>query len=124
MTVRVFSRRGTLLLRRQFHLYRGRHELGWVPPARGRFRVRVDAQGPSGPSGAAARELHVVLPKPHKKKRSDPRHGEAVTRCRTNPRAAVRRAPRAGAAAQRRGDQAARLGRVDHVVELEQRARR
>jgi hypothetical protein len=69
VTVRVFSRRGTLLLRRQFHLYRGRHELGWMPPARGRFRVRVDAQGPSGPSGAAARELRVVLPKPPKKKK-------------------------------------------------------
>jgi hypothetical protein len=67
--VRVFSRRGALLLRRQFQLYRGRHELGWVPPARGRFRVRVDAQGPSGPTGAAARELKVVLPKPHKKKK-------------------------------------------------------
>jgi hypothetical protein len=65
----VFSRRGTLLLRRQFHLYRGQHELGWVPPARGRFRVRVDAQGPSGPSGAAERKLRVVLPKPHKKKK-------------------------------------------------------
>jgi hypothetical protein len=69
VTVRVFSRRGALLMRRQFHLYRGRHELGWVPPARGRFRVRVDAQGPSGPSGAAARELRVVLPKPHKQKK-------------------------------------------------------
>jgi hypothetical protein len=70
VTVRVFSRRGTVLMRRQFHLYRGRHELGWVPPARGRFRVRVDAQGPSGPSGAAARELRVVFPKPHKKKKT------------------------------------------------------
>jgi D-glucuronyl C5-epimerase-like protein len=69
VTVRVFSRRGALLLRRRFQLYRGRHELGWVPPARGRFRVRVDAQGPSGPTGAAARELKVVLPKPHKKKK-------------------------------------------------------
>jgi hypothetical protein len=69
VTVRVFSRRGTLVLRRQFHLYRGRHELGWVPPARGGFRVRVDAQGPSGPRGAAERKLRVVLPKPHKKKK-------------------------------------------------------
>jgi len=69
VTVRVFSRRGTLLLRRQVHVYRGRHTLGWTPPARGRFRVRVDAQGPSGPSGAAERKLRVTLPKPPKKTR-------------------------------------------------------
>jgi hypothetical protein len=68
VTVRVWSRRGTLLLRRELHLYRGGHTLGWTPPARGRFRVRVDAQGPSGPRGAASRSLRVTLPKPHRKK--------------------------------------------------------
>jgi hypothetical protein len=78
VTVRVFGRKGTLLLRRQFHVWRGQHTVGWVPPARGRFRVRVDAQGPSGPRGAAQRSLRVTLPKPpHKKKKH--RH-ESVSR--------------------------------------------
>ena len=35
---------------------------------RGRFRVRISAQGPSGPLGVATRKVHVVLPKPKPKK--------------------------------------------------------
>jgi hypothetical protein len=40
-----------------------------MPPARGRYRVRIEAQGPSGPVGVKARNLRVVLPKPRPDKK-------------------------------------------------------
>jgi D-glucuronyl C5-epimerase C-terminus len=87
VTVRVWNRAGTLLLRRQLRLWHGDHTVGWVPPARGHYRVRVDAQGPSGPRGAAARSVRVVLPKPHHK-RKHPR--ESATRRAGRMRASAR----------------------------------
>ena len=44
------------------------HQIPWTPPARGRFRVRIQAQGPSGPVGIAARRVAVRLPRPKPKK--------------------------------------------------------
>ena len=47
----------------------GTHQVGWTPPARGRYRLRIEAQGPSGPVGVKARSFRVVLPKPKPKKK-------------------------------------------------------
>ena len=66
--VRVTSRRGVSLDRR-LSLERGAHTLAWVPPARGRYRVRVTAVGPSGPRGVRGEAVRVVLPKPKPKRR-------------------------------------------------------
>jgi hypothetical protein len=77
--VRVWNRAGTLLLQRRLELWRGDHEVVWAPPARGHYRLRVDAQGPSGPRGAAARSVRVVLPRPHRHKRTH-RHESATRR--------------------------------------------
>ena len=68
VTVRVWSKKG-VSLSRTLQLPYGKHAIGWIPPARGRFRLRIAAQGPSGPLGVATRKLHVVLPKPKPKKK-------------------------------------------------------
>jgi hypothetical protein len=67
VTVRVWSKKGVSLTR-TLQLPYGSHAIDWTPPARGRFRLRIDAQGPSGPLGVATRKLNVVLPKPKPKK--------------------------------------------------------
>jgi hypothetical protein len=64
--VRVWSPRGTSL-REALSLPRGGHEVTWVPPRRGTFRLRIRAQGPSGPLGTAERTIRVVRPKTHHK---------------------------------------------------------
>ena len=64
--VRVWGERG-LSLSRDLELPHGTHWLDWTPPARGRFRLRIEAQGPSGPLGAEQRSLRIVLPKPKKR---------------------------------------------------------
>jgi hypothetical protein len=71
--VRVVGRHG-LAFSRDMELPYGRHEMAWTPPARGRFRLYIEAQGPSGPVGVAKRRLAVRLPRPKPKKRG--RKGE------------------------------------------------
>jgi hypothetical protein len=57
----------------------------WTPPGRGRFRLRILAQGPSGPVGVAKRRVEVRLPRPKPKrpkkdkKRERPITGEVLT---------------------------------------------
>jgi len=68
--VRVFGPRG-LVLARDMLLGRGGHELGWTPPSRGQFRVRVSARGPEGRLGSSGRTVRVVRPKPRPKTRRD-----------------------------------------------------
>ena len=65
--VRLYGREG-LALSEEMTLPYGTHEVGWTPPARGRYRLQIEAQGPSGPVGVKARTLRVVLPKPKPKK--------------------------------------------------------
>ena len=48
VTVRVWSKKG-LSLSRTLQLPYGSHAIDWTPPARGRFRLQINAQGPSGP---------------------------------------------------------------------------
>jgi hypothetical protein len=67
-TVRVWGPR-RLVLQRELDLARGAHAVGFTPPARGRYRVRIDALGPSGPRGVRARTVRVVLPKPEPKRK-------------------------------------------------------
>jgi hypothetical protein len=67
VTVRVWGKNG-LSLSRSLQLPYGTHAVDWTPPARGRFRLRIYAQGPSGPLGVETRRLRVVLPKPKPKK--------------------------------------------------------
>ncbi len=51
-----------LALHRVLQLPRGEHEVPWKPARRGRYRVRILAQGPSGPRGERARSLRVTVP--------------------------------------------------------------
>ena len=66
--VRLYGRKG-LAFSRDMTLPYGTHQVGWTPPARGRYRLRIEAQGPSGPVGVKARQFRVVLPKPKPKKK-------------------------------------------------------
>ena len=50
--------------------------VAWRPPGRGRYRLRIEAQGPSGPLGVETRSIRVTTPKPKpkpKKKKPAPR---------------------------------------------------
>jgi hypothetical protein len=68
VSVRVFGKRG-LMMSQDLELAHGAHSVLWTPPSRGRFRVRIAAQGPSGPVGVEVRRVNVVLPKPKPKKK-------------------------------------------------------
>jgi hypothetical protein len=68
VSVRVFGKRG-LTMSQDLELAHGVYTVGWTPPARGRYRVRIAAQGPSGPLGVEVRRVNVVLPKPKPKKK-------------------------------------------------------
>jgi hypothetical protein len=73
--VRVWGTRG-LSLSRDLRMSRGSRSLSWRPPGRGRYRLRITAQGPSGPLGVENRTIRVKLPKPKpkKKKHKKPAH--------------------------------------------------
>ena len=64
--VRLYSTKG-LAFSREMTLPYGEHAVDWTPPARGRYRLRIEAQGPSGPVGTTAQRFRVVLPKPKPK---------------------------------------------------------
>jgi hypothetical protein len=86
--VRLYGNRG-LAFSRDMTLPYGTHQVGWTPPARGRYRVRIEAQGPSGPAGVTARSFRVVLPKPKPKpKRKERKACGPVTKvaCEIEPR--------------------------------------
>jgi hypothetical protein len=57
-----------LSLSRDLELPRGKHRVDWTPPARGRYRLDIAAQGPSGPAGTARRAIRIVHPKPKPKR--------------------------------------------------------
>jgi hypothetical protein len=82
VNVRVRSAK-RVVLSRDLELPYGSHRLDWTPPARGRFKLRIEAQGPTGPLGVAARSFRVVRPKPKPKK---PRTGPRRERDRPGPR--------------------------------------
>jgi hypothetical protein len=73
--VRLWGRRG-LAFSRDLTLPYGVHQVGWTPPARGSYLLRIEAQGPSGPVGVKARAFRVVLPKPKPKKPKKKRGAE------------------------------------------------
>jgi D-glucuronyl C5-epimerase C-terminus len=73
--VRVRGPKG-VALSREMTLPYGTHQVGWTPPSRGRFRLKIEAQGPSGPIGVKARTFRVVLPKPKPKKPKRKRDAE------------------------------------------------
>ena len=67
--VRVWGTRGISVSRDFAKLPRGTHSFAWKPPGRGRYRVRIEARGPSGPVGVEERTVKVTTPaKPKKKK--------------------------------------------------------
>jgi hypothetical protein len=68
VTVRVLGKHDQLITT-ALQLPHGAHAVAWTPPSRGRFKVRISAQGPSGPLGVATRPVRVVLPKPKPKKK-------------------------------------------------------
>jgi hypothetical protein len=76
--VRIWGTRG-ISLSRDFTMSRGVRTLAWRPPGRGRYKLRIEAQGPSGPLGVERRTIRVTLPKPkpkhkHKHKPKKPAH--------------------------------------------------
>jgi hypothetical protein len=64
--VRVWGKRG-MSLSRDLKLTRGSHTLAWRPPGRGHYKLRIEAQGPSGPTGVTSRSIRITLPKPKPK---------------------------------------------------------
>lgn len=67
--VRVWGTRGLSVSRDFAKLPRGTHAFAWRPPGRGRYRIRIEARGPSGPLGVEERTVKVKTPaKPKKKK--------------------------------------------------------
>jgi D-glucuronyl C5-epimerase C-terminus len=84
VTVQVYGKHG-LELSRGLELPHGPHAIDWTPPARGRYRVRIAAQGPSGPLGVTTRKLNVVLPKPKPKKKHCKRPRTSEKRCKLSP---------------------------------------
>ena len=73
--LRVYGPRG-LALSRDLDVAYGVHTVDWTPPARGRYRLRITAQGPSGPLGTADRSFRIVLPKPKPKQTPKQRQAE------------------------------------------------
>jgi hypothetical protein len=67
--VRLSGKRG-MSLSRDLQLTRGSHTLTWRPPGRGRYTLRIEAQGPSGPKGVTTRHIRITLPKPKPKKKA------------------------------------------------------
>jgi D-glucuronyl C5-epimerase C-terminus len=78
VTVRVTGARGFATTRRM-SLARGTHAFSWTPPARGSYRVRIAAKGPSGPVGRSAGDVRVVLPRPKKPKRRAGRRAQPLS---------------------------------------------
>jgi hypothetical protein len=68
--VRLWGKRG-MSLARDLSLTRGTHRLAWRPPGRGRYKLRIEAQGPSGPVGVETRAIRITLPKPKPKKKQE-----------------------------------------------------
>lgn len=74
--VRVWGARGISVSRDFAKLPRGAHSFAWKPEGRGRYRVRIEARGPSGPVGVETRTVRVTTPvKPKMKKKAAPRPG-------------------------------------------------
>jgi hypothetical protein len=76
--VRIWGTRG-LSLSSDVRMSRGSRSLSWRPPGRGRYKLQITAQGPSGPLGVERRTIRVTLPKPkpkhkHKHKPKKPAH--------------------------------------------------
>jgi hypothetical protein len=71
VNVRIWGTRG-LSLSRDIRMSRGSRSLSWRPPGRGRYTLRITAQGPSGPLGVESRKIRVTLPKPKPKKKKKP----------------------------------------------------
>jgi len=70
---------GGVVLSHDGQLARGDHALGWMPAARGRYRVRISARGPEGRVGVARTRVRVVLPRPRSPRAPRPGLvGEAV----------------------------------------------
>jgi hypothetical protein len=71
--VRLWGTRG-MSLSRDLTLPRGRHTLTWQPPRHGRYRLRIEARGPSGPAGVELRTIRVKSKKaaPRSRRKGSP----------------------------------------------------
>ena len=88
MRVRVTSRAGVAVTR-SMDVSRGSYTVPWTPKRRGRYRVVIAAQGPSGPLGVRSETVQVRI-------------SERAERLRAQRRAAERRAERRREAKRRR----------------------
>ncbi len=104
MKVRVWGTRG-MSLSRDLRLTRGTHTLAWRPPGRGHYKLRIEAQGPSGPTGVETRTIRITLPKPKPKKSQEEARGAAIRRGHD----------RDAAAASRRQSRSDRGGRTEAI---------
>jgi len=93
--VRVTGARGVTVAR-DMDVSRGSYTVPWTPSRRGRYRVRISAQGPSGPVGVRAETVRVRMSQ-----------REVLRRAAARRRAAERRAAKRRAAKRR---QASRPG--------------
>ena len=77
--VRLWGTRG-MSLSRDLKLPRGRHALTWRPPGRGRYRLRIEARGPSGPAGVELRTIRVKQKKaaPRSRRKGNPKDRDAA----------------------------------------------
>jgi hypothetical protein len=80
VTAQVLGKHAATLTR-DVELPHGLHTLVWTPPSRGRYRVRIAAQGPSGPLGVSTLKVDVRLPKPKPKKKPCKRLRKSEKRC-------------------------------------------
>ncbi len=67
VTVQVFDKHG-LRLTRALELPHGAHAIAWTPPSRGRYRLRIAAQGPADRS--ASRRARSTSSCPSRSRRS------------------------------------------------------
>ena len=81
--VRIWGARG-MSLSRDLRMSRGSRSLTWRPPGRGRYKLRITAQGPSGPLGVETRTIRVTLPKPKPKPKRKKPHKPAHDRLKSD----------------------------------------
>lgn len=125
IAVRVAGPHGPLLTR-DVSVPRGVHRFGWTPPGRGRYGVRIEARGPSGPSAVVRRIVRVTREdvaterrereelRARRRRADERRTRRSRLRARARQRATSRSSPAPGAtptrgSARRRGSVAPRL---------------
>ena len=78
---------------RDMSVSRGTYTVPWTPPRRGRYRVRIAAQGPSGPIGVRSETVSVRMSERRAQRRRAQRRGAAARARRRRAKRRARGAP-------------------------------